>query len=131
MSRLLKGLGKLSKSSWSQNNMIGRIVFHIEGPLLGYRASVKRAHDPKYKAFKQEVRLIANTAGVPDEIPKQGKAYLQVDIFWKRKPRIDGANVYKAIEDALFVQDRRVFYGHFMVEEDRGFEGARVTVDVQ
>jgi phosphoglycolate phosphatase-like HAD superfamily hydrolase len=92
---------------------MGTIIFQVDGPLLGYRASIRRAFDPKYKAFKHRVLLVAQTQGW------QGRAisvpawpvHLSVDVSWKNNPRIDWKNVYGAIEDALFEQDRYVIPG--------------------
>ena len=104
-------------------------VFVVEGPLLGYRASVRRAFDPAYKAFKERVRLLANLAGVPSELESDAKAKIIVIIHWKRKPRIDGENVMKALVDAIWTQDRRVFDGRYVVHENTGeTEWAKVEV---
>ncbi len=111
--------------------MITRHAFKIEGPLLGYRASVRRAFDPKYKAFKRAIRAIANTAGVPDELRSSDHAEVFVKVFWKRKARIDGSNVYKAVEDGLWAQDRGVVAGHFVRFADSGEEYAEVEVTVE
>lgn len=84
--------------------------FEVEGPLLGYRASVRRAFDPKYRAFKDKVGWLAVQAGVPvgKLDPSEAMVKLSVFVYWKKTPRIDWSNVYKAVEDALFKQDRYV-----------------------
>lgn len=107
--------------------------FIIPGPLYGYRASLKRAHDPRYKAFKRDVRMIALSAGVPDNVdPKVQKVRLAVIPHWKRNPRIDWKNVYGAVEDAIFEQDRWV-YPH--PDNDfypaTGSEEAEVVVEIE
>ena len=84
-------------------------TFSVPGPLLGYRASVLRAFDPKYKAFKARVRALATAAGVPLAILSGEAGALRVNIHWRKKARIDGVNVFKAVEDAVWKQDRRVF----------------------
>ena len=100
--------------------------FRVEGQLLGYRASIKAAHDPRYKAFKQAVRLVANTAGVPSHCPKD--VSIKVEVFWKKTARIDLSNVQKAVEDALWSQDRYIGHTEATRTEHYGSELADVTV---
>lgn len=87
------------------------VRFTIPGPLLGYRASIRRAFDPKYRAFKDRVRLLANAAGIPRDLDRDAVARVDVRIYWKRRARIDRKNVLGAIEDGLFTKDRRVLRG--------------------
>lgn len=96
--------------------------FAVDGPLFAYRAgkgSKKRTwgkrgnlgiYDPRYKAFKDKVGWLAVQAGVPvGKIdPKESHVKLSVFIYWKNLPRFDWSNGYKAVEDALFEQDRYV-----------------------
>jgi hypothetical protein len=108
------------------------LTFTIPGPLLGYRASVARAHDPKYKAYKEAVRLYALAAGLaelPRDIDKCKHPQLSVFIRWRRKARIDWKNVVGAIEDALWAQDRDVDPGSFAVFRETGMpEEAKVII---
>jgi hypothetical protein len=108
------------------------VTFEIPAPLYGYRASLRRALEPAYIAFKDKVRLLANAARVPPAIPKGGRAELFVQIFWKREARIDGKNVYAAVEDGLFTQDRKVMDGRFRYQEHAASEEyVLVTVRVE
>lgn len=108
--------------------------FAVDGPLLGYRASVRRAFDPKYKAFKEKVWALAFEAGVPFGIdPKKSTVRLSVFAYWKKTPRIDWSNVYKAVEDSLFKQDRYIQPGPlngWNMNSGRGGECAEVEVEV-
>lgn len=108
--------------------------FAIEGPLLGYRASMRRAFDPKYKAFKERVGWLAIQAGIPTNLdPKEVRVALSVFVYWKNKPRIDWSNVYKAVEDGLFTQDRYIQPGGFngFNCKARPEECAEVVVEVE
>ena len=101
-------------------------TFKVLGPLLGSRASVRRAFDPKYKAFKTLVRYYADEAGVPSE--PTPTTNIEVVIFWRRKSRIDGGNVIKAIEDAIFQNDRALAGSSWWRHENTGEEKAVVRV---
>lgn len=109
------------------------MTFRIEGPLLGFRKGLKESFDPKYQQFKNRVLGEAMVAGW------NGKAislqhvppHLSVEVFWNKGPRLDWSNLYKAIEDALFEQDRFVKPGrHSDVVWDHGKEYCIVTVEV-
>ena len=102
-------------------------AFSIPFKLFGYRASLKRAHDPAYKAFKLAVRSIANQANVPYDPPEGCK--LHVTIHWAKRARIDAVNVYKALEDSIWTRDRRCLRGEFVAHEHVGREYAVVLVE--
>ncbi len=82
--------------------------FTIPGRLWGYKQGRKEAHRPERVQFKENVRLLANVAGVPDVTKPEDEIFLEVYIRWRLKARIDGVNVYKLIEDSLWKQDRGV-----------------------
>ena len=103
--------------------------FRVPGPLLGYRASVRRCFDPRYGAYKDDVVTLAREAGLYELDPKLSYVTLSVQIFWRKKPRIDWTNVYKAIEDALWPRDRYVRPGPCSWAMNTGFEEAHVTVE--
>jgi|FLYN01.1.fsa_nt_gi hypothetical protein len=105
-----------------------KISFVVPGPIMGYRASVARAHDPKYKAYKERVRLCALAAGFRFDDEGCRHPVLSVSIYWKRSARIDWSNVVKAIEDALWKRDRHVDPGVFCVFRDSGREEAVVEI---
>lgn len=104
--------------------------FTIDSPLYGYRASVAAAHAPEYSAFKAKVRWLANSARVPHAIFPGDDVRVRVVIFWNKAARIDGKNVYAAIEDGLFKQDRGMASGSWVRFENIGREEARVLVEV-
>ena len=110
----------------------GSIVrFKIEAPLLGYRASVRSAFDPKYRAYKDRVRLLGTQAGVPMELPpRPGRARVSYVVRWKNVARIDKTNVEKAIEDGLWSKDRRVLEGEYMTFEGCAEESVEVQVEI-
>ena len=89
--------------------------------------------DPRaklYAAYKRRVRLIANVAGVPDEIGKDERVKLVLDVCWRKKARADLDNVVKGIMDALWPQDRRVWCIVAAHLENCEVDMADVTVEV-
>lgn len=110
--------------------------FTVEGPLLGYRASLRRAFDPKYRAFKDRVSLLALEAGFDARSfdPEETEVMLSVWLFWKGRPRFDWSNGYKAVEDAIWKQDRWVRPGllnGFSTGNGRPDECAEVMIEVK
>jgi hypothetical protein len=79
----------------------------IPGPLWGYRQGRREAHRPERVAFKNRVRLLANLKGIPGRAEEKDNIFLDVRIYWRRKARIDGKNIYSLIEDALWKRTRR------------------------
>lgn len=79
-------------------------------PLVGFvvHAAPWTKKAKAYVAFKQRVRVLANVAGVPSDIPAECSATLHVAIAWRKRARIDSSNILKALEDGLFKQDRGV-----------------------
>ena len=113
----------------------------IPGPLRSYheiRSTGRRgkggpqwARPSEYKAYQQAIRLLANVARIPDDIPSNSYARCQVEIWWTKRARLDISNVWKAIEDGLFGQDRRVQEVHLKMRENTGRpERADVTVHI-
>lgn len=84
----------------------------------------------RYVAFKEKVRLLANCAGVPDELTPNQRAEIIVSIHWKKRARCDSPNLYKSVEDSIFKKDRRVLMGSFMALENTGEEKCFVKVFV-
>ena len=104
--------------------------FRIEGPLLGYRASVARAFDPKYASFKRMVRLLANVQGVPEALDPGQDVELFVHVYWRKAARIDLDNCLKALSDGLWKQDRRIGAVHAVRHEHSGREYAEVLLTI-
>lgn len=103
-------------------------TFTIPGPLWGYRQGRKEAFRPERVAFKNRVRQLANTKGIPGRAEEEDNLFLDVRIHWRRKARIDGPNVYKLIEDALWKQDRGVAGGLWLRYLKKPVEEAVITV---
>lgn len=82
----------------------------IGEPLVGFvvHAAPWTKMAKVYTAFKERVRLMANLAGVPADIPADTAATLCIAIAWRKRARIDTSNILKAVEDGLFKQDRGV-----------------------
>lgn len=62
----------------------------------------------RYVKFKQRVRLTANLAGVPDEIPDGMEASIYITVFWEKAAHCDLDNLIKALTDSCFKRDRMV-----------------------
>lgn len=110
--------------------------FTVEGPLKGYRASIRAAFDPKYRQFKDRVSALALEAGfIASRFdPEEVEVYLSVFAYWKRRPRIDWKNLYGAVEDAVWNQDRWIRPGPingFNVNSGRPSEVAEVVIEVK
>ena len=85
----------------------------------------------RYVAFKGKVRLLADVAGVPEEIPENHKATVSIGVAWKKKARIDLSNVLKAVEDGLWRRDRGIGEIHGVKVEHSGIERVSVTVRIE
>lgn len=119
-----------------------RYEFLVPGPVLGYRQTTKktiwhpkeRERSKRYGAFKQKVLLLSMEAGMPNigRATKEKPSRLSVQVFWKKEPRIDWANIYKGVEDSLWYErDRHVKPGHDSdVTWDSGKEELRVIVEL-
>lgn len=108
--------------------------FEIPEPLMGFLATYKASwtdQAKRYVAFKNKVRLLANVAGIPDELDSSSTAEISLSIHWKKKARVDSVNVYKAIEDGIFKRDRRVLHGSFRARENLKEEKAFVLLTVE
>lgn len=98
---------------------MSRIVFIVDGPLKGYKASAAAvfkkdpmAKLPQLAAFKERVQWTAIAAGWRHREPTADRPVrLSVVPYWHGAPRIDWKNVYGLIEDALYHQDRYVLPG--------------------
>ena len=104
--------------------------FVVEGPLMGFIAhaapwSVKAK---RYVAYKKLVRLRADCAGVPQEIPDDMETVFTIHVWWKRKAQIDTSNILKAIEDALWARDRGIAQINVSRHERSDEEKAVVSV---
>lgn len=77
----------------------------------------------RYHAWKDFVRAsFMNQCNVRDVDMKEIKpiklgeneeAEMVINIFWKNKAHSDADNVFKGIADALFVNDKNIWYGCF------------------
>jgi len=117
-------LGSEAGSGWEGHHFV------VGEPLVGFpvKAAPWTKTAKRYCLFKDRVRLLANVAGVPSEIPEGKAVVLCIAVSWKRKARIDGSNIVKAIEDGLFKKDRgveKVLCDRF---EHTGLEEASVIV---
>lgn len=110
-----------------------KFSFEIPGPLKGFLATYKAPWTKEaksYVSFKEKVRLMANCAGVPDELLPLECAEINLSVHWTKKARIDCVNVYKAAEDGMFKKDRRVLRGSFCAMENTGEEKAFVVLTI-
>ena len=112
---------------------MGTHQFEVDGPLRGFivhaRPWSKVAKD--YCAYKTRVRLLANVAGVPEEIPAGYRASFHVDVTWRLRARLDSSNVLKALEDGVFRRDRGIGEIHVVSRQYVGKEKAVVTIRLE
>jgi Holliday junction resolvase RusA-like endonuclease len=107
--------------------LLGVWNFRIDGPLMGAVRMTRRGkfRDPRagrYAGYKRRVRLEANSAGVPDDLPPGCRAAVSVFVTWRKKARADLDNVWKAIVDALWERDRGVNEMYAVASEETGGE---------
>lgn len=112
------------------------LTFLVPGPLYGYRQTTRYSlwlpRNAKYAQFKKNVLYLAMEVGWKGHVQalKEWPPLLSVAVRWRKGPRVDWKNIYGAIEDALFVEDRHVKPGaKSAVEWDTGIEEARVTLE--
>lgn len=108
-------------------------TFSVDEPLVGFTVHAQPWTDKakRYVAFKNRVRLFANVAGVPGEIPENHRAIVTISVAWKKKARIDLSNILKAVEDGLFVKDRAIGEIHAIKQQHTGMERVSVTVSLE
>lgn len=108
-------------------------TFTVDEPLVGF--PVHAPHWSKtarrYVAFKGKVRLFADVARVPEEIPAGYRAVVSLAVAWKKKARIDLSNIQKAVEDGLFKRDRGIGEIHATRLQHTGMERVSVTVRME
>jgi len=104
--------------------------FTVEEPLVGFpvHASPWSHTAKRYVAFKGKVRLLADVAGVPEEIPENHRAVVSLAVAWKKKARIDLSNIQKAVEDSLFLRDRGIGEIHATRIQHTGIERVSIMV---
>lgn len=124
-------LGEGNGPRWRE--AMGTYTFTIDEPLVGFVVHAAPWTDKakRYTAFKKRVRLFANVAGVPEEIPENHRAVVSIAVAWKRKARIDLSNILKAVEDGLFVRDRGIGEIHATKLQHTGMERVSVTVSLE
>lgn len=104
-------------------------TFTITGRIYGYRQGRRAAFHPPRRKFKEAIRLSANVYKVPLSVLEENEATLHTEIYWKKKARIDGKNVYSIVEDALWKQDLGVKAGSWSRRLGTGEEKIVVTVE--
>lgn len=104
--------------------------FTVQEPLRGFPAHCPPWSDTakRYVSFKLKVRLLANVAGVPEEIPPGYRATVSLDVTWKKKARIDLSNLQKSVEDGIFKKDRGIGEIHAKRQQHTGTEAIKVRV---
>lgn len=103
--------------------------FTVHGPLIGHKCSHVAAVEKSFRSYKRTVRLLANVAGVPDELDPDGVYRVATTIFFTGRARIDAENVRKSIIDALWDRDRRVLEGSYVTRERSNQEMAVVLIE--
>lgn len=108
-------------------------TFSVDGPLVGFVVNAKPWTDraKRYVAMKGKVRLFADVARVPEEIPTGHRALVSIAVAWQKKARIDLSNILKAVEDGLWKRDRAIYEVHAVKFEHTGLERVSVTVKIE
>jgi hypothetical protein len=113
------------------------LQFTVPGPLLAYRrprdSNAKKAYK-KYTQFKNLVLALAMEQGWKGrtEALMEFPVRLSVHVRWNKRPHSDWSNVFKAVEDGLFSQDRYVKPGQKSdFEWNAGVEEAIVTIEYE
>lgn len=107
-------------------------TFAVDEPLVGFTVHAQpwTERAKRYCGFKGKVRLLADVAGVPEEIPKNHRAIVGIAVAWKKKARIDLSNILKAVEDGLWRRDRAIYEVYAVKFEHTAQERASVTVKI-
>lgn len=123
----------MTKGEQMEEDMAGVWQFQVQEPLVGFCVHARPWSDTakRYVGFKNKVRLFADMAGVPQEIPAGYRASVHVDVAWKKLARIDLSNIQKAVEDGLFKRDRGIGEIHATRHLHVGTEGATITVKLE
>jgi hypothetical protein len=103
--------------------------FTIDGPLIGHKCSLRANYDKRHQLHKERIRILAHVAGVPKNLDPLGSYKVTMEIFWKKKQRIDAGNVLKQTVDCLWDKDRRIIGDTCMAYENHGFELAKVLIE--
>jgi len=113
-----------------RERQMGTYTFTVDEPLMGFIAHAQPWSDKakRYVAWKGKVRLFADLAGVPEEIPENHRAIISICVAWKKRARIDLSNILKGIEDGMFVKDRGIGEFHAIKIQHTGLERVSVTV---
>jgi len=113
--------------------MMGTWTFNVDEPLVGFTVHAQPWTDraKRYVAFKGKVRLLADIARVPEEIPENHRAVVSIAVMWKAKARIDLSNILKAVEDGLWKRDRGIGEVHATKFQYTGVERVSVTVGIE
>lgn len=108
-------------------------TFTVDEPICGFIVHARPWTDKakRYTAYKARVRLLANVAGVPEEIPANHRAIVSIAVAWKKRARIDLSNILKAIEDGLWAKDRGIGEVHAVKFQHAGVERVSVTVGLR
>ena len=83
-----------------------------------------------YRDYKKRVRLVADTANIPEKPSLDQSVKLALLVNWKKRQRPDLDNVVKGILDAIFKDDRRVLSITADAREHTGKEDAYVTIEI-
>src|SRR5262245_38260100 len=107
--------------------------FQVDEPLVGFTVHARPWTDraKRYCAFKARIRMFADVAGVPLEIPENHRAIVSIAVAWKKKARIDLSNILKAVEDGLWAKDRGIGEVHATKLLNTGMERVSVVVGMR
>lgn len=103
-------------------------TFDVPEPIIGHKCSKSQCFSPPVVAFKTDVRLKANLAGVPQELDPGRRYSLRTIFYWKKKARVDTDNAHKLTKDGLWGKDRSALTGAYDAVEFSGVERVVITV---
>lgn len=89
----------------------------------------------RYQQYKQTVRALGDTVGIPHNIGKVSKVAANFKVYWRIRQRIDADNIIKGVFDALWPNasggDRRVLSIQYEATENFGKEFAAITLTLR
>lgn len=122
----MRGL-RLGERQAQERGDVKTWTFEVPGPIVGHKCSKSQCFSPAVMAFKTDVRLKGNLAGVPQELDPKRRYSLCTVVYWVKKAQTDTDNVHKLTKDGLWGKDRCALKGDYDAVEFSGVERVVIT----